>query len=139
MSRTGPTIIIADLAGTNTVTLTTVNAPYPIPRLQSKYQVETSIMRAGADGAGLRVAQLSGTHVSHKDLEFQVAYLTADMVTKLEAKYNASPAVAVKVTLDNGTTWYRCVFQEGGLELANWTQDYTKQSGTIRFHVIGVI
>lgn len=138
MSRTGPTITISDLAGTNTVTLTSANAPYPIPRLQSDYQVETSLMRSGDTGAGLRVAQISGTHVSHKDLEIQVAYLTADMVTKLEAKYNASPAVAVKVSLD-GTTFYRCIFQQNGLELNNWTQDYTKQGGTIRFHVIGVI
>lgn len=136
---TGPSIIIADLNGSNTVTLTGVSAPYPIPRLQSAYGVETSIMRDGASGAGLRVAQISGKDISHSDLEFQVAYLTSAMITSLQTKYDTSPAVAVKVTLNGGTTWYRCVFQSNGFVAENWTQNYTKQGGVIRFHVIGVI
>ena len=138
MSRFGPTIIIADLDGGNTVTLTGASAPYPVPRLQSGYQVETSIMRTGADGAGLRVAQISGTDISHKDLELPVAYLTADMVSKLQTKYDAQPAVAIKVTLDGGSTWYYAVFQANGFDANNWTQQYTKQGGTIRLHVLGV-
>ena len=139
MSRFGPTIIIADLDGSNTVTLTGTSAPYPVPRLQAQYGVELGIMRPGAAGAGIRTAQIAGRDTSHFDLELQVAYLTSDMVSKLESKYYATPAVAIKVTLNGGTTWYRAVFAQQGLVLENWTQNYTKQGGTIRLHILGAM
>lgn len=137
MSRTGPTIIIADLDGGNTVTLTGASAPYPVPRIKYPYEVETSINRSGTDGAGLRVLVINGNDPSWGDLELPVAYLTSDMVSKMDTRYAARSAF--KVTLNGGSTWYRCAFQKDGWDPQNWTQDYTKQGGTIKLHVIGVI
>lgn len=137
MSRFGPSIIIADLAGTNTVTLTGTSAPYPVPRIQYPYEVETSIMRSGTAGAGLRVVAINGNDPSWGTLEMSVAYLTADMVSKMATRYAAR--TAFKVTLDGGTTWYRCCFQPDGFVPENWTQDYNKQGGTIKLFIIGVI
>jgi hypothetical protein len=96
-------------------------------------------MRAGAEGAGLRVLELAGKDLSHEDLEFTVAYLTQAQHAAMKAKYDAQPAQILQVTLDGGSTWWSATFQKKGYDPGNWTQDWRKQNAKIALHISGAL
>lgn len=129
-------IVIAEESGANEVSLYRTTAPYPIPRPQAEYGVEVEEMRRGTGGAGFRLAMLAGASLERADLEMVVAYVTSAQITSLEAKYFADPPAPVKVSLDDGDTWYLAVWQKNGYVPGNWESDHNRQQVTLRFHFL---
>ncbi len=145
----GPLIQLADLDGSNVVEFVDANAPYPIPRPSSPYQAEFSIMRPGLSddpdsdenlSAGLRTVQLIGTHVSHRDVDLQIAWILPDQVALCQAKFDRLPPQPMKLTLDGGVTWYRVVWRaDRSWDPKNWEANWRDQSGTIQLAIMGVM
>ncbi len=149
MNRYGPQIILADLDGSNPVEFVNDTAPYPVPRPAGDYQAEFSIMRPGLPDdpeeganllAGLRTCQLIGIHVSHKDVDLQMAWIKPDQVALCQAKFDRLPPQAMKLTLDGGATWYRVVWRPGrSWDPKNWESDWLSQSGVIQLAIMGLM
>lgn len=78
-----PTITITGPSGA--VTLTEINSAYPFARYPTQRRYEERRKRKGAGGVQKVQRRYQGRANSENAMRFRVAYLDADMVTKLQA------------------------------------------------------
>lgn len=135
MARSVKFADVPDLA--NLVTLEGAEAPSPHPIPVRRGRVHEHDMRRGAAGAGLRVINDQGTHASYEEWVFSSSYVAPANLTALQSKYNADPRQPVALSVDGGTTWYKCRWAADGLIPRNWTADYTRQAVDFHLHSLG--
>lgn len=92
----------------------TKQLPFPIykSRLKEHYMTE------GTGGAGIRVLEPLGAHVSYCDFEFRAGFLTSANIITFETAFfdQRTPKTLIITVPDDSTVTYKVLFAEDGFQ-----------------------
>lgn len=101
------------------VTMTRVQLARRLPYPQYRSRMKEHFMTEGESGAGIRVLEPLGAHISYSDFQFAAGFLTsANIITFETAFFNQRTAQTLTITVpDDSAVSYKVLFGENGLEV----------------------
>lgn len=100
-------IYIYDSAAANGIRM--MNDPFPFPEIQKNRSVTSVKCCPGSAGVGQTDHYDGGDHISAGRIEFSVPYVSSANISTLNSRYYSSTRAVVHVSLDGGSTKYKCV------------------------------